>query len=333
MRWIILYYLFSSFMASGQKVEITGKREGVSFRGLSVVSGKVLWVSGSKGTIGRSRDGGRSFEWMIVPGYENREFRDVEAFDAQTAVIMAVAEPAVILRTENGGKAWKVVYFNDTPGMFLDALEFWNDESGIVIGDPVKGRFFVARTFDGGNNWRPLAFDKLPPADSAEACFAASGTNVRALKRDEACFISGGSKSRFFWKNKPVVLPIVTGKETQGANSIAVWYRNRKQPLIVVAGGDFANPASVDRNCAVSKDGGVTWSNPATAPTGYRSCVEFINPRKLITCGLNGVDISDDEGATWKNISREGFHVCRKAKNGKAVYLAGNEKIGKLVRE
>lgn len=326
---IIIICLFS--LAYAQKVTIIAQKKGISFRGISVVSDRVIWVSGSSGTIGKSVDAGKTWEWIKVDGYETKEFRDIEAFDEHTALIMAVGEPAVILKTENDGRKWKAVYTNSTTGMFLDAMEFWNSESGIVIGDPVQGRFFVARTFDGGNNWRPLTFDKLPAADSGEACFAASGTNVRALTRGEACFISGGSKSRFFFKHKPIDLPLLYGKPTQGANSIAAWYKNRKLPLVVVVGGDFDQPQLDTGNCAISNDGGRTWVTPQTAPHGYRSCIEFITVERLITCGITGVDISGDGGKTWSNISKEGFHVCRKAKKGKTVYLAGSEKIGRLV--
>jgi len=52
----------------------------------------------------------------------------------------------------------------------------------------------------------------------------------------------------------------------------------------------------------------------------------------LITSGPTGVDYSFDGGNTWKLISNEGFHVCRIAKKGSTVYLAGtNGKIGKLI--
>jgi photosystem II stability/assembly factor-like uncharacterized protein len=304
--------------------------KGISFRGISVVSDKIIWVSGSHGTVGKSIDAGKNWTWMKVSGYETKDFRDIEAFDEHTAIIMAVGEPAVILKTENDGRKWKPVYTNATPGMFLDAMEFWNDESGIVIGDPVAGKFFVARTFDGGNNWRSLSPEKLPIADSGEACFAASGTNVRALTRNEACFISGGLKSRFFFKNKAVNVPVLSGRQTQGANSIAVWYKNRKLPLIVVTGGDFDEPQLRTGNCAVSKDGGSTWVLPQTPPNGYRSCVEFISESRLLTCGITGVDVSNDKGMNWTNISTEGFHVCRRAKKGKSIYLAGSGKIAKF---
>jgi len=330
---IILYYIFYSFTSLGQKVRVITEKEGISFRGLSVVTDKVIWVSGNNGTVGKTIDGGATWEWIKVEGYESKDFRDIEAFDEHTAIIMAVGKPGLILKTGNKGINWKPVYTNDTPGMFLDAMEFWNSESGIVLGDPVNGRFFIARTFDGGNNWRPLTSDKLPKADSGEACFAASGTNIRALTRSEACFITGGSVSRFFYKGDPIDLPMISGKETQGANSIAVWFKNRKLPMIAVVGGDFKDPASNEKNCAVSLDGGKSWLLPRVSPNGYRSCVEFITENRLITCGLNGVDISTDKGLNWKSISGEGFHVCRKAKRGKSVFLAWNGKIGKLVEQ
>ena len=329
MNYIVLLLCCISGLKA-QTVHIIAEKKGISFRAISVVSDKIIWVSGSSGTIGKSTDAGKTWEWIKVPGYETKEFRDIEAFDEHTAVIMAVGEPAVILKTENDGRKWKAVYTNATPGMFLDAMEFWNNESGIVIGDPVNGRFFVARTFDGGNNWRPLSFDKLPVAETGEACFAASGTNVTALSRGEACFISGGSKSRFFSKDSRIDLPVLSGKQTQGANSVAVWYKNRKIPLVAVVGGDFDQPQLTTGNCALSYDGGKTWTLPQTPPDGYRSCVEFISQDRLITCGITGVDISNDRGKNWKKISGHGFHVCRKAKRGKSIFLAGSGKIGKL---
>ena len=38
--------------------------------------------------------------------------------------------------------------------MFLDAMEFWDERSGTVVGDPVNGRFFITRSSDGGNTWQ-----------------------------------------------------------------------------------------------------------------------------------------------------------------------------------
>ena len=329
--FLLSYFILLSYSGFTQRIEVLHAGNGASLRGLSAVSDNIVWVCGNKGTVGRSVDGGNKWDWIIVANYRDRDFRDIEAFDKYTAVIMAVGEPALILRTTDAGLTWKSVFVDERPGMFLDAMEFWNKESGIVIGDPVEGRFFVARTFDNGANWRPVNYDKLPAADSGEACFAASGTNVRALDRNEACFVTGGTRTRLFRKGTPGDVPVIHGKETQGANSVAVWYRKVKRPYIAVVGGDFADVNSREMNCVISKDGGETWIVPSNPPFGYRSCVEYITREKLVTCGVNGVDVSMDGGVNWNSVSSVGFHVCRKAKKGKKVFLAGSDgRVGVL---
>jgi photosystem II stability/assembly factor-like uncharacterized protein len=315
-------------------VEVLTSGTNTSLRGLSVVNDAVAWVSGSRGTIGRTVNGGRDWRWMQVKGFEQADFRDIEAFDGLNAVIMAVGEPAYILRTENGGESWKVVYENRTKGMFLDAIEFWNEQAGIVIGDPINGRFFIARTFDGGLTWKDIPEERRPLADSGEACFAASGTNIRALDNDEAIFISGGLQSNVFIRDQKIKLPIVQGSESTGANSIAVFDRYKKKGgnQLVVVGGDFKSDTASDRNCFYSNNRGKTWKRPKTPPHGYRSCVEWLDRKIVMACGLTGVDYSNDNALNWQLISSESFHVCRIAKRGSTVYLAGNNgKIARLV--
>ncbi len=308
-----------AFEAHTQTIKILTSGTKTSMRGLSVVDDKTIWVSGSNGTVGRSLDGGITWKWMTVKGFEKTDFRDIEAFDKTTAVIMGIAEPAYILRTINGGETWQVVFENKDKGMFLDAMEFWNEQAGIVIGDPTKNKFFIARTFDGGKTWQGIAENKLPVADSGEACFASSGTNVRKLSKQEAVFITGGLVSNVIVRDKKINVPIIQGKESTGANSIAI--KNKK--IWMVVGGDFNTKDSTTKNAAITFDAGKTWSQPTMPPTGYRSCIEFLKKKQWITCGLNGVDITNDDGNTFTNIGKEGFHVVRKAKKGRAVFFAG----------
>ena len=158
-KLICLLTFFSIFQAAkAQTVKLLTGGTKTSMRGLSVVSDKVIWASGSNGTVALSVDGGENWKWITVKGYEKKDFRDIEAFDKNTAVIMGIDSPAYILRTTDGGENWVKVYQNNDKGMFLDAMEFWNEQSGIVIGDPVQGRFFIARTFDGGKTWQDLPF-------------------------------------------------------------------------------------------------------------------------------------------------------------------------------
>jgi photosystem II stability/assembly factor-like uncharacterized protein len=325
---IVSLFFLLPFAASSQTVKVLTSGSKASLRGLSVVSDKVVWVSGSGGTVGRSSDSGNTWKWMTVPGFEKTDFRDIEAFDDKTAIIMGIASPAYILKTIDGGDNWKVVYENRDSSMFLDAMEFWNEQSGIVIGDPIGNKVFVARTFDGGNTWQTLPENKLPVVAKGEAFFASSGTNVRKLNKKEAVMVSGGTQSRVFIRDRTITLPLIQGKESTGANSVAV--KNKK--TLIVVGGDFLTKDSTTKNCAISTDGGNTWAFPTTPPTGYRSCVEYLRQQQWITCGLNGVDITTDDGQHWSNISKESFHACRKAKKGKTVFFSGgNGKIGRLI--
>ena len=323
---ILLLVSFTNFLFA-QAVKVLTNGTKTSLRGLSVVSDKTVWVSGSGGTVGLSLDGGANWNWMIVRGFEKRDFRDIEAFNDSTAIIMAVDEPAYILKTSDAGNFWKTIYTNAEKGMFLDAMDF-NGKNGIVIGDPVKGKFFIAQTKDAGENWKEMPFKNRPVADSGEACFASSGTNVRLLKNNKPIFITGGASSHIILQNNKILLPIIQGKESTGANSIA--YKNKK--MFIVVGGNFNAKNDIEKNCFITYNAGKKWSAPAVLPLGYRSCIEFIKQKSWITCGLNGIDISLNDGKEFKQISTEGFHVCRKSPTGNIVYFAGsNGRVGSYI--
>jgi photosystem II stability/assembly factor-like uncharacterized protein len=301
----------------------------VSIRGLSVVNDNVVWCSGSNGSVAKSVDGGKTFTWQTITGYEKRDFRDIEAFDANTAVIIGIAEPAIILKTKDGGQTWKKVFEDTTKGMFLDAMDFDNRGFGVVIGDPIENKAFIATTRDFGSSWKVIKSlnDTL---SKGEAFFASSGTNIKILPTRHSknlfySYVSGGLQSNFKFEAR-TNLPLQQGKESTGANSLANFNENK----YVVVGGDFANDKSVSGNCAFSDNNGQNWKIPQTPPHGYRSCVVYINEKTLVTCGTSGVDISYDGGNNWQLISTQSFHVVQKAKNGKAIYLAGSR--GKIAR-
>lgn len=317
-----------------QKIQDLPGREGVSFRGLSVVNDRLLWVSGNKGTVGRSTDGGKSFQWMTVKGHEKRDFRDIEAFDAVTAVILAVDSPGLILRTFDGGESWQEVYRDNRSGIFLDALHFRNKDEGMAVGDPIDGKILLLRTADGGRSWQPYP-TAYPAPMEGEAFFAASGGNIVTLKKAETIFVSGGKQSRVFYAGQAFELPLKQGETSTGANAIALKHPNRKRGgrHWVVAGGDFAKDKEKDGNFCFTRDGGASWQQAAAPPLGYRSGICYVRGNQLIACGTSGVDWSRDGGRNWTLISSVGYHVVQKAKDGKAVYLAGgNGRIGKLIR-
>lgn len=334
-RIYIFLFLFTAFSlcAGAQTINMLTSGQAVSIRGLCPVNDNVVWVSGSKGTVGRSLDGGKTWQWIIVKGFEQTDFRDIEAFNANTAIIMGIAEPAHILKTTDGGNTWKVVFADSTKGMFLDAMDFYDNKHGIVVGDPIDSKFYIAKTTNGGNTWTKTPSIMQSNAAPGEGCFASSGTNIYYFRNKDFLFVSGGTISRLHDDAGGRSLPIIQGKESTGANSIAVRTDGpRVSNTFIITGGDFNNYKDTTLNCVFTHDGGHTWLHPTIPPHGYRSCVIYMTGKKLLSCGISGVDLSTDSGLTWRLISESGFHVCRKAKKGKAVYLAGsNGRIAKLV--
>lgn len=176
-----------------------------SFRGLSVVSGKVVWASGTQGTVIRTVDSGKTWDVHRVPGAERQDFRGIRAFDAENAVIMSTGSAekglATIYRTSDGGKTWTLSFAPSTAGVFFDSIAFWDRKRGVALSDPVHGRFVMFRTADGGATWMQIPPEKLPPALKGEGSFAASNSCIALQGEKNIWFVTGGaSGSLWRWR-------------------------------------------------------------------------------------------------------------------------------------
>jgi photosystem II stability/assembly factor-like uncharacterized protein len=300
-----------------------------SLRGLSVVDDNVAWASGTNGCVVTTTSRGKKWNQLIVKGYEKNDFRSIYAFDKQRAIIASIGSPSYVLMTTNGGKSWRVVYQNNHPDIFIDGIDFWDDDHGIIYGDPINGRMFLLKTNDGGRTWKEPEVTNRPSLKAGEASFAASGTGIRCLDLNKVAIISGGAQSRLFLSADQGVtwdslrLPIIQGKSTTGAFSIAFSDKNNG----VITGGDFqADSLKID-HVFFTQDG-IHWKAPDNPTNGYRECVEFIAPERLIATGPGGSDISNDGGRNWQPLNPDkDFHVVRKSRKGSLIVMAG---IGKI---
>ena len=325
----MLITLFITHVLMAQSIVQVAQNPQTSIRGLSVVNDKVAWISGSKGYTAITRDGGKTWSWQQVKGFEKADFRDIEAFSDKEAIIMSSGTPALILKTIDAGANWQVKYKNTDTAYFLDAMDFSGQKHGFILGDPINGKFVLLETKDGGETWRP--FYKRPEALPGEAAFAASGTSLR-FEDDKINIVTGGARSReltFYPRNGDWLnadLPIKQGKSSQGAFSLSKF---------IVVGGDYSNDLSRD-SVAIYHFYNGTYAGgylrlPDTPPAGYQSCVEHIVGDTYLSTGTPGSNITTDGGKTWKPIDSTSYNVCRKAKHGKLILLAGNGgKIGVL---
>lgn len=295
-------------------------------RGLSIVSDSVAWVSGNNGHVGKSLDGGQTWEWTQPKGYEKLDFRDIEAFDKLKAIIVNAGSPAYILSTIDGGKSWREVYKNIDSAIFLDGMGFWNAQEGIIFGDPIKNKMQLLKTTDGGLTWQDISQNLKEELKVGEAGFAASGTTIRTGPAGKVWVASGGSTSRIFYSGnyghtwKVFDCPILRGESSTGPFSIA-FYDGKKG---IAVGGNYLKDKESINNVLLTSNGGKSWSKPITPVFGYRSAVEYFTDQICFATGSSGTDYSIDGGKNWQNISTQNFNTIQKAKNGKLVLLTGN---------
>ncbi|HEV2799016.1 MAG TPA: hypothetical protein VGW12_00890 [Pyrinomonadaceae bacterium] len=310
----------------------------VRFRGLSAVSSQVAWASGERGTFARTIDGGRTWAAGSVPGAAELDFRDVDAFDANTAYLLSIGEgeKSRIYKTTDGGATWKLQFKSTRPTAFFDAVAFWDRDHGIAMSDPVDGRFLVITTTDGGATWRETPREGMPPALAGEGGFAASGTCIAVEGKQNVWFGTGGaSGARVFRSTDAGRTWTVTGTPItygKSAGIFSVAFRDARRGVIV--GGDYTKEGEAKQNAATTRDGGRTWTLVGNArPQGYRSCVAYVRaarnkPTHLVAVGPNGSDYSTDDGVTWRSFSTEGFHTTSFAAT--AGWAAGEQgRIGK----
>lgn len=296
------------------------------FRGLCAISKDVAWVSGTKGTVGRTIDGGKTWEVITVPGAEKLDFRDIEAFSKDIAYVLSIGpgENSRIYKTTDGGKQWKLQFTNDNPKAFYDALAFWDEQHGMAISDPVNGKFRLLITSDSGANWKPIDLTNMPDALEGEGVFAASGTCLVATGTNDIWFVTGGaSAARLFHspdrgKTWTVLeTKIQTGVDSRGIFSLAF----KDQSIGMMVGGDYKNPSLANQTLSRTTNGGISWETsdrPDALP--FCSCVVWASNR-WIAVGTTGSFQSPDV-KKWSRLDAENYNVVSAGKDG-SIWAAG----------
>jgi photosystem II stability/assembly factor-like uncharacterized protein len=327
---ILLGLRGSVVFAAWQTQAISTKAD---FRGLSVVSPEVAWVSGTKGTYARTTDGGKNWSVGTVPDAEKLDFRAVKAFGETTAYLLSAGpgDASRIYKTIDGGKSWALQFKSADPAAFFDAIAFWDEKNGIALGDPVKGEFQLIVTTDGGAHWKPLAAKVLPPALSGEGAFAASSTCLITHGDNGVWFATGGAKTaRIFhsgdrgqnWDVRET--PIGAGTESAGIFSIA--FRDKDCGMIV--GGDYRKPNDTGATAAITADGGKTWTS-LDKRLPFRSGVAWAKDR-WVAVGTSGSHVSHDNGTAWKLLDQENYNSVAFTSTGEGWAVGPKGRIAKF---
>jgi photosystem II stability/assembly factor-like uncharacterized protein len=318
--------------------QLTPTGSTASLRGLSAVSDRVAWASGSAGTVLRTTNKGATWQSVGPPGTEALEFRDIEAFDRQNAVILSLAIPPTadtfrIYRTSDGGATWSLVFQNQEPTAFYDCMAFFDKHRGLALSDPINGRFRILATSDGGRSWH-IVDAEMPPALPAEFAFAASGQCITTAGGRDAWFGTGGDAARVFHSGDRGQTWTVSSTPIRSGSSAgisALAFRDPRHGL--AAGGDF-NPAAASPDAlALSDDGGEDWQLVDDAPDQLRSGAIWVTGTDAIIVGPTGSDASFDRGRSWHPFDSGSFHTVDCA-GGHACWASGaNGRVAYLVRD
>jgi photosystem II stability/assembly factor-like uncharacterized protein len=339
-------YLLAAALISGAAASATSSwvvqpsQTAERLRGVSAAGDTVAWASGNKGTVVRTGDGGATWTPVRVPDSESLDFRDIEAFGAGTAYVLAIGpgDRSRIYKTEDGGRTWELQFTNTDPRAFYDAIAFWDAKTGLAVGDPVDGRFTIIRTVDGGRTWTPVPAPNIPAALPGDGAFAASGTCLVTHGSRHAWFGTGGAARARVYRSTDRGLtwavadtPIMGGNASSGVFSLAFSDANHG----IAVGGDYRLERESGDNLAVTNDGGTTWAFAgATRLRSFRSAVGYMpgsKGQRLIAVGPGGTDASADGGATWTPLGDEGFHALGISPTGGAVWAVGEQgRIGRL---
>ncbi|WP_346836795.1 hypothetical protein [Microbulbifer sp. SAOS-129_SWC] len=311
----LLFFSLSVGAAELPRWQLSTLPKAASLRG-SAVGAHSLWVSGTDNTVFRSTDRGVTWRDVSVAAQPVTDFRDIQLFDDNTAIVMGVGSGSQsrLYLTEDGGGSWKLLYENPDAQGFFDSIAFWDRQHGLLLGDPVNGYYTVAATRDGGRTWQRIGKKALPPILDHEAAFAASGNTLISGEKGRAWFTTGGFAASVYssddygrsWQRSAV--PLHRQTQTSGGYAMA---RNNAGDLFVM-GGDYQNRPGQYNNLArlpaADRNTAAAWQVADNGGRGLRTAMACVG-QACIASGKTASDISLDAGTSWQPLPGTGFYT------------------------
>ncbi len=306
----------------------------ISIRPISISDDKVFYAADKNrvGVIDLNKNSRN--EYVIEKDNLKLEFRSI-AQTSSSIFIANVGNPAFIYKFSKDLQQKELVYEEHNEKVFYDSMQFWNDQEGIAIGDPIENCFCMLITRNGGATWTKVTCSNLPDLAEGEAAFAASNTNI-VIKGGKTWIVSGGKKARvFFSSDKGKTWSVNNSPVIQGEAMTGIFtadFYNEK--IGFIAGGNYEKPNQNFGNKALTTNGGKTWDLVSeNQGFGYASCVQFVPDSKgkqLVSVGANGIYYSSDKGNSWKQFSSDSSLFTIRFINKSTAIAAGKDKMVRL---
>ena len=304
---ILCCALFSPAFSLGQWVQQSSgfPQSNTAILDIIPIDENVAWASGLKYSnpglyFTRTIDGGQNWEADTITTGPYSEFACFTATDENHgwALVFESSSNAIgtVLKTVDGGLTWTRPDTNifQSSGSFPDVIYFWNNETGVTIGDPVNGEFEIYTTTDGGDSWIQTSGLFIPDPLASEYGF------LRFYATYNNIIWFGTTSGRVFKSvdhgQNWVVLPGVFYPAFLNSENLVFWDEFN---------GIENNSITINR----TNDGGQTWDSISN--TGYFCPFDVClipNTNGILVSsstssyGSPGSSYSLDHGTTWITI-------------------------------
>ena len=306
---------------------------------IAIVDSNIVWVSGTdyfnvnlRQDYSRTIDGGAHWQAGLTPAAFHWSYAMMTASSATSAWAVFFDQTAVpiglglVYHTTDGGANWvqqgaNLIY--SYPGQsFPDIIHFWDDNNGVIVGDPANGEYEIYTTIDGGTNWVPVPAVDIPdPITADEAAWTTHistfGNNIWFDTNHGRVYHS--SDRGFHWTVAETNLFIPIPSEIQvcfysATSGIARYYDRTLFTSDIVE----------------TSDGGVTWSstfNPGGFFYGFDVRHVPGTDSMLVStgavAGFSGSSYSKDGGHNWITIDQEIPHTALNILDSLTMWTGG----------
>ncbi|MCF8325157.1 MAG: hypothetical protein K9I84_09390 [Leadbetterella sp.] len=326
MRNLILILSLLSFHSFAQWKLNTFENK-ASFRAIDMLDSTNIWISGSKGSILKSTDSGKTWKNVCPEQYKAFDFRGISALNPNEIVAMSAGDgsegKAFLIKSSNGGKTWNMVLEKKEKGVFFDSIKFKDSKNGFVLGDAIDKKPYLLQTKNGGMTWSRVK--NLPDIMVGEASFAASNSCI-SIYKNQVWF---NTQNRIFYSKNLGKSWEVLETPFESGRSLGIFgtfFFSKTKGMIV--GGDYVDDKKPTLQYAFTENAGKLWQTKENySRYGLTECVSKISENIFISVGTIGTAISTEKGKTWKEKDKESFHVVS-CKDNKCVAAGGNGRIG-----
>lgn len=263
------------------------------FQGIHFLDENRGWISGSRGTLLATKDGGET--WQKLKTGTDDTVKNVQFLDDQNGWLLVERDryqlgsraPSYMMKTSDGGANWDNVEFGSLGTPTVVSMFFSKDKSGWAVGE--GGAVFSM--LEGSGNWRkrtaPTLFVVMDGAFSDENNGAIVGGGGTIMFTED-----GGS----LWN-----LSTVFGKSETRLNS--VFFTDVKNGWTVGSQGKIYS----------TNNGGKSWKAQASPATADLYDVYFSSANDGWAVGANGTLLRTQSGGkVWASVPSNVTHKLEK---------------------